>query len=131
MLVFISVADAKDGDVEKRGACNKGSKWKLKLRPKSSIIEVDFDAENKVVTKQNWTIEITNNNKSVYKKTLAAGSSIGDDSNDDSTDDTTDDSLYVFDISTKISRIKVKNNVVARAKSSKTGETCIGRLAVL
>jgi hypothetical protein len=137
MLVFVSVADSKDGVVERRGPCNKGSKWKLKLRPQgSSFIEVDFDAENYALRKQNWKIEIMNNNKTVYKKTLAAGTSIGDDSNDDdsnddnnddSTDDTTDDSVYVFEISTIIGRNKIKNNVVARAKSSKTNETCIGK----
>jgi hypothetical protein len=126
--LFTSLVDGKDGDVEKRGSCSQGSKWKLKLRPRgTSTIEVDFDAENKVVTEQNWKILIRNNKKTVYQKTVPAGTSIGDDSNDDGMDD----SLYHFDITTIIpANTKGTDTVVARATASKTGEVCTGTLVL-
>ena len=128
-MVFTSVADAKSGDIESRGSCSITSKWKLKLRPKSRrSIEVDFDAENKVLEKQKWKIQISNNKKRVYNKIVQAGASIGDDSNDD---DTTDDSVYVFDISTTIlANANKEDSIVATATSTKTGEVCRGILVL-
>jgi hypothetical protein len=136
IALFISLVDAKDGDVEDRGLCSQGSKWKLKLRPRGTTsIEVDFDAENKVIVKQNWKILIRNNKKTVYQKTVPAGTSIGDDNDDDGTDDSvdddSDDSFYLFDITTIIpANPKKTDTVVARATGSKTGEVCTGTLVL-
>jgi hypothetical protein len=128
IALFISLVDSKNGDVEDRGLCSQGSKWKLKLRPRGTTsIEVDLDAENKVVIKQNWKILIRNNKKTVYQKTVPAGTSIGDDNDDDGTDD----SFYLFDITTIIpANPKKTDTVVARATGSKTGEVCTGTLVL-
>jgi hypothetical protein len=134
ILSTLPMVSADDGDVEKSGRCSKGSKWKLSLSPDDSMIEVDFEAENTVLVKQNWKIVIKNNKKTVFQKTVAAGTSFGDDSNDsdddDEFDDEDDDTLYVFDISTDIVNTKGKDTVVARATSSKTGEVCTGSLVL-
>ena len=123
--------DIGDDDVEKSGKCSKGSMWKLSLSPDDSMIEVDFEAENKVLVKQNWKIVIKNNKKTVFQKTVAAGTSFGDDNDDnDDSDDEDDDTVDVFDISTDIVNMKGKDTVVARATASKTGEVCTGTLVL-
>jgi hypothetical protein len=140
ILSILPLANADDGDIEKRGRCSKGSKWKLSLSPDDSMIEVDFEAENTSLVKQNWTIVIKNNKKTVFQKTIPAGTSFDDDSDDnddnddndeeDDLDDEDDDTVYVFDISTDIVNRKGVDRVVARATASKTGEVCTGTLAL-
>ena len=144
MLSTLPMANADDGDVEKTGTCSKGSKWKLSLSPDDSMIDVDFEAENTVLVKQNWKIVIKNNKKTVFQTTVAAGTSFGDDSNDSNEDedededenededsaDEDDDTISVFDISTDIVNTKGKDTVVARATASKTGEVCTGTLVL-
>jgi hypothetical protein len=135
ILSTLPMANADDGDVEKRGRCSKGSKWKLSLSPDDSMIEVDFEAENTALVEQNWDIVIRNNKKIVFQKTVVAGTSFGDDSNDndedDEFDDEDDDTIYVFDINTDIVKAATKNTVVARATAKKTKEVCTGTLVLL
>lgn len=45
----------------KSGKCSKGSMWALSLERENSMIDVDFEAENRVLDKQNWDITIRNN----------------------------------------------------------------------
>jgi hypothetical protein len=119
ILSTLPMANADDGDIEKSGKCSKGSKWKLSLSPDNAMIEVDFEAENTSLVKQDWKIIIKNNKKTVFQKTIPAGTSFGDDSDDnddndeeDDLDDEDDDTVYVFDISTDIVNRKGMDRVV-------------------
>jgi phosphopantothenoylcysteine synthetase/decarboxylase len=143
ILSALPIANADDSTIEKSGTCSKGSKWKLSLSPDDSKIEVDFEAENTVLVEQKWKIVIKDNKKTVFQKTVAAGTSFGDDSNDidededkeededEDFDEEDDDTIHVFDISTDILNTIGKHIVVARATASKTGEVCAGRLVLL
>jgi hypothetical protein len=117
--------------VEKRGRCSKGSWWTLSLERENSMIDVDFEAENSVLVQQDWNIVIRNNNRIVFQRTIAAGTSFGEDSSDNAQDDEVDnDSIYIFDVSTDIVNRRGKDTIVARATASKTGEVCTGTLVL-
>lgn len=91
------------------------------------MIDVDFEAENSVLEQQDWNIVIRNNNRIVFQRTIAAGTSFGEDSGDNGQDY---DSVYVFDVSTDIVNRRGQDRVVARATASKTGEVCTGTLVL-
>jgi hypothetical protein len=112
----------------KSGRCSKGSRWTVALERDNTMIDVDFEAESEVLEEQNWNIVIKNNNRTVFRRTIAAGTSFGEDTTDDALDD---DTVYIFDISTDIVNMRCRDRVVARAKSSKTGEVCTGTLVLL
>jgi hypothetical protein len=111
ILSALPMANADDGTIEKSGTCSKGSKWKLSLSPDDSRIDVDFEAENTVLVEQKWKID---NKKTVFQKTVAAGSLFGDGINDvdqdedeeededEDFDEEDDDTIHVFDINTDI-----------------------------
>jgi hypothetical protein len=111
----------------KSGRCSEGSRWTLALERENNIIDVDFEAENSVLEEQNWDIVIKNNDRIVFQRTVAAGTSFGEDTTDDGLDD---DTVYIFDISTDITRRRGRNRVVARATASETGEVCTGTLVL-
>ena len=111
----------------KSGSCSEGSRWTLALERDNNIIDVDFEAENSVLEEQNWDIVIRNNNRIVFQRTLAAGTSFGEDSTDDDLDD---DTVYIFDVTTDIVKRRGRNRVVARATASETGEVCTGTLVL-
>ena len=95
------------------------------------MIDVDFEAENRVLVQQDWDIVIRNNNRIVFQRTVAAGTSFGEDSSDNAQDDEVDnDSVYIFDVSTDIVNRRGKDTIVARATASKTGEVCTGTLVL-
>ena len=117
--------------LEKSGMCSKGSRWTLSLERENSMIDVDFEAENRVLVQQDWNIVIRNNNRIVFQRTVAAGTSFGEDSSDNAQDDEVDnDSVYIFDVSTDIVNRRGKDTIVARATASKTGEVCTGTLVL-
>jgi hypothetical protein len=117
--------------LEKTGMCSKGSRWTLSLERENSMIDVDFEAENRVLVQQDWNIVIRNNNRIVFQRTVAAGTSFGEDSSDNAQDDEVDnDSVYIFDVSTDIVNRRGKDTIVARATASKTGEVCTGTLVL-
>lgn len=120
--------------LQKSGRCSQGSRWFLSLERDNSMIDIDFEAENTVLEKQNWNIVIRNNNKVVFRKTVAAGTSFGEDNSnnvqDDEGNDENDDTVYIFDISTDIVNTRGQDRVVARATASKTGEVCTGTLVL-
>lgn len=145
VLSALPMAHADDDTIESSGTCSKGSKWKLSLSREDSSIEVDFEAENTVLVEQKWKIVIKDNKKTVFQKTVAAGTLFGDDSNDidkdadenedededEDFDEEDDDTIHVFDIKTDILNTIGKHTVVARATASKTGEVCTGKVVLL
>lgn len=134
MTILSNVPMVNANVLMKSGTCSKGSKWTLSLERDNSMIDVDFEAENRVLVKQNWNIVIRNNNRTVFRKTVAAGTSFGEDSSDNAQgneDNGADnDTIYVFDVSTDIVNMRGKDTVVARATASKTGEVCTGTLVL-
>ena len=110
MTVLSTLPMANARLLEKRGRCSKGSRWTLSLERENSIIDVDFEAENRVLVQQDWDIIIRNNN-----------------AQDDEVDN---DSIYIFDVSTDIVNRRGRDRVVARATASETGEVCVGTLVL-
>jgi hypothetical protein len=131
MTVLSTLPMANARLLEKRGRCSKGSRWTLSLERENSIIDVDFEAENRVLVEQDWDIIIRNNNRTVFQRTVPAGTSFGNDSSDNAQDDEVDnDSIYIFDVSTDIVNRRGRDRVVARATASETGEVCVGTLVL-
>jgi hypothetical protein len=76
------------------------------------MIDVDFEAKNRVLEKHDWNIVIRNNNRIEFQRTVAEGTSFGEDSDDNGQDN---DSVYAFDVSTDIVNRRGQDRVVARA----------------
>jgi hypothetical protein len=127
MSILLTLPMASANVLRKSGRCSKGSRWTLYLERDNSMIDVDFEAENSVLEQQDWNIVIRNNNRIVFQRTIAAGTSFGEDSGDNGQDY---DSVYVFDVSTDIVNRRGQDRVVARATASKTGEVCTGTLVL-
>jgi hypothetical protein len=99
MTILSTLPTANARVLMKSGRCSKGSRWTLALERENTMIDVDFEAENSVLEEQNWDIVIRNNNRTVFRRTVAAGTSFGEDTIDDTPDD---DTVYIFDVTTDI-----------------------------
>jgi len=131
MTILSTLPMASANVLQKSGKCSMGSRWTLYLERDDGMIDVDFEAENAVLEKQNWNIVIRNNDRTVFRRTVAAGTSFGDDSSESGNDDgPDDDTVYIFDVSTDIIDTRGRDRVVARATASKTGEVCTGTLVL-
>jgi hypothetical protein len=59
-------AAAKDGDVERSGACGRRSDWKLKLSPEDGRIEVEFEVDQNV-NGHRWRVVMGHDGKRFFK----------------------------------------------------------------
>jgi hypothetical protein len=60
------LAQAKDGDVIRRGSCSGASTWKLKLSPEDGKIEVEFEVDQNVVGDV-WRVKIFHDGELVFR----------------------------------------------------------------
>ncbi len=60
-----ATAEAKTGDVVKRGTCSGRSVWKLKLSPENGAIASEFQVDSNVPG-QTWMVQITDNGVKVF-----------------------------------------------------------------
>lgn len=103
---------ARDGDVVRRGGCSAGSDWKVKLGPRSSRIETEFEVDSNRVG-QVWSVRIAHNGLTVFagsRATLAPSGS--------------------FTVRTVVPNRAGTDSITATAVNRATGERCTGRAAV-
>jgi hypothetical protein len=105
-------ASAKSGDVIKTGSCSASSDWKLKLGPRDSGIETEFEVDSNVVG-QKWSVVITDNGATVLsaKRTTVAPSGS-------------------FTVRALLANKAGTDTVVATARNAATGETCRGSASI-
>jgi hypothetical protein len=102
-------AFAKDGRVERRGACTGASAWKVKLQPEDGRIEAEFEVDSNRVG-QVWNVAINDNGVRVFTGSRTTTAPSGS-----------------FEVKRVIANRAGVDHVVASAHNSKTGETCTGR----
>ncbi len=68
-------AQAKGGDITRRGSCSAHSAWKLKLGPRGGVIETEFEVDSNV-NGQAWNVRVTDNGVTLFtgKRVTAAPS---------------------------------------------------------
>jgi hypothetical protein len=118
MLVFQQPIVAKS--IEKTGKCTKGAIWELWLSPNRKLIHVHFAGKKSILTVQNWRIIVQNNKKTVFNTTVSEG----DGGNDHGDTGEENGMKEIFHIDAKILTGNGNDNLVFRATSSKTKETC-------
>lgn len=111
-LVTIGVAVpalAKDGDVERSGACSGRSDWKMKLSEENGAIEVEYEVDQNKVGDV-WRVRIRRDGNLVFSGTRRTGGPSGS-----------------FEV--RIVRPNPPGDDVftARAVNTSTGEVCRGR----
>ncbi len=105
-------AYAKDGRVEKRGACSSGSVWKLKAGPDNGAIETQFEVDSNRVG-QHWNVAINDNGVRVFTGSRTTTAPSGS-----------------FEVARRIRNRAGIDHILAFAKNPATGETCVGRVSV-
>ncbi len=105
-------AEAKGGDVTRRGSCSAGSAWKLKLGPRGGVIETEFEVDSNV-NGQPWSIRVTDNGATVFtgKRVTAAPSGS-------------------FSLRLRKPNLAGTDQFVAVASNPATGETCSASASV-
>jgi hypothetical protein len=105
-------ASAKSGDTVRRGSCTARSNWKLKLGPRGSTIETEFQVDSNRVG-QKWNVKITDQGATVLRRTARTIAPSGS-----------------FTVRTRPANRAGVDTFVATATNARTGERCVGRAAV-
>ncbi len=65
-LAIAPSAQARAGDVVKRGSCSASSNWKVKLKPDNGRIELEFEVDSNT-TGQTWHVRIVQNGRRIFR----------------------------------------------------------------
>jgi hypothetical protein len=65
-LVAAPAAQAKEGDVIRRGSCSGRSDWKLKLSPQDGRIEAEFEVDQNV-SGERWRVRIRHEGELAFR----------------------------------------------------------------
>jgi hypothetical protein len=105
-------AQAKDGDVIRRGSCTGSSDWKLKLSPEDGKTEVQFEVDSNKVG-QTWAVRILKNGDRIFRGTRTTKAPSGS-----------------FEVRLVTSNPAGSDTYRARAENAKTGEVCSGSATI-
>ncbi|HET7475322.1 MAG TPA: hypothetical protein VFJ97_04775 [Dermatophilaceae bacterium] len=94
------------------GSCSGRSMWNLKAKPDNGRIQVEFEVDSNVVG-QTWNVKITDNTVVVLQRQATTTAPSGS-----------------FTVSRVVRNRAGVDHFVARAANPKTGETCVGRVAL-
>src|SRR3954452_8002632 len=103
-------AQAKDGDVIRKGACSAASDWKLKASPDDGRIQVEAEVDSNV-SGQTWTWRLVHNGTVSAKGSATTGGASGS-----------------FTVRRTVVDVKGDDALRFRANNAKSGETCSGAL---
>ena len=109
-LLPAASAEAKDGDVIKRGSCSGSADWKLKASPEDGRIEVEGEVDSNK-NGQTWSWRIKHNGS-----VSASGSK------------TTKAPSGSFTVRRVLVNLKGADDIVFRARHAKSGQVCRGAL---
>jgi hypothetical protein len=105
-------AQAKDGDVIRRGSCTGSSDWKLKLSPENGKIEVQFEVDSNKVG-QTWAVRILKDGNRIFRGTRTTKAPSGS-----------------FEVRVVTSDPPGSDTFRARAENNATGEVCRGSATI-
>jgi hypothetical protein len=105
-------AQAKDGDVIRRGSCTGSSDWKLKLSPENGKIEVDFEVDSNKAG-QTWAVRILKNGDPIFRGTRTTKAPSGS-----------------FEVRLVTSNPAGSDTFRARAENVDSGEVCAGSATI-
>ena len=110
-LVPVAPVAAKGGDATiVRGTCSNGATWKLKGKPDSGVLEIEFEVDTNVAGRS-WNVVITDNGQTVFsgsRTTLAPSGS--------------------FSVERRIPNLSGSDRIVATA--TRNSNTCRGTLTL-
>lgn len=112
LLSLAPAASASDGGVIRRGSCSAQSTWKLKAKPDSGRIELEFEVDQNVVG-QRWRVTIRRNGAPIFSGVRITQAPSGS-----------------FDVQLRPANSAGADRFVARATNRSTGETCVGALTL-
>jgi hypothetical protein len=111
-FALVPAANAKDGDVIRRGSCSGASDWKLKLSPENGKIEVEFEVDSNKVG-QSWRVRIRENGVLIFSGTRMTRAPSGS-----------------FEVRRLAEDHAGTDAFRARAVNLASGETCLGRASI-
>jgi hypothetical protein len=105
-----SPAQAKDGDVIRRGSCSASADWKLKASPEDGRIEVEGEVDSNV-NGQTWKWRIVHNGSVTARGTATTTGPSGS-----------------FEVERTVVDLKGEDSLRFRARNIDSDETCAGAL---
>ena len=109
-LLPAASAEAKDGDVIKRGSCSGAADWKLKASPEHGRIEVEGEVDSNR-NGQKWRWRIRHNGSLSFKGTKSTVAPSGS-----------------FEVRRVLVNARGDDRIVFRARHPKSGQVCRGAL---
>jgi hypothetical protein len=103
-------AQAKDGEVIRRGSCSASADWKLKASPDDGRIEVEGEVDSNK-TGQTWKWKLVHNGSVSARGTATTTGPSGS-----------------FDVERTVVNVKGDDHLRFRASNADSGETCVGSL---
>ena len=109
-LIPAASAEAKDGDIIKRGNCSGRADWKLKASPENGRIEVEGEVDsNRVGQKWSWKIKHNGSLSASGTKTTVAPSGS-------------------FEVRRVLVNVRGADDILFKARNVKSGQVCRGAL---
>jgi hypothetical protein len=109
-LLPAASAEAKDGDIIKRGNCSGKADWKLKASPENGRIEVEGEVDSNKVG-QRWRWKIKHNGSLSASGTKSTSAPSGS-----------------FEVRRVLVNVRGEDRIVFKARNEKTDEVCRGAL---
>ncbi|MGZ4131884.1 MAG: hypothetical protein ACXVWF_02455 [Actinomycetota bacterium] len=111
--VVPGAAQARSGDVTKKGSCSAASVWKLRLRPEDGgRIQVEYEVDSNKVG-QTWRVRIAQNGTRIFAGKRVTQSPSGS-----------------FTVHLRTDGASGTDTFKAKAANASTGETCLGRASI-
>ncbi|MGE5226658.1 MAG: hypothetical protein ACM3OO_07265 [Planctomycetaceae bacterium] len=106
-------AQARSGDVTKKGSCSGASVWKLRLRPEDGgRIQVEYEVDSNKVG-QTWRVRIAQNGTRIFAAKRVTKAPSGS-----------------FTVHLRTDGASGTDAFKAKAANASTGETCLGRASI-
>lgn len=99
---------ARDGDVQRSGACSGNSTWKLKAGPRDGMIKVEFEVDQNKVGKT-WRVRLSDNGTIFFRGLRVTQAPSGS-----------------FTVNRRTTDLAGTDKIVAFARNLNSGETCRG-----
>jgi hypothetical protein len=103
----LPLASAAEGDVTRKGTCDMGSVWELKLSDRDGKIEVDFEVDQDVVG-DTWRVRLLHNGVLFFNELRVTENGDGD-----------------FEVRTLTDNLEGVDVIRARARNLETDELCV------
>jgi hypothetical protein len=103
-------AQAKDGEIIRRGSCSAAADWKLKASPEDGRIEVEGEVDSNQKG-QTWKWQLLHNGSVTARGTATTTGPSGS-----------------FDVERTVVNLSGDDQLKFRARNPKSDETCVGRL---